>query len=85
MQAQEPPCAGTVLQLSINETGPLSIDRFCFHLLLNGEGDREEAAMDQLNQRLSTLRLQLNPPGIRDAHGFFAHHIPSEQPCARVR
>ena len=61
MQAQEPPCAGTVLQLSINETGPLSIDRFCFHLLLNGEGDREEAAMDQLNQILSTLRLQLNP------------------------
>ena len=61
MQAQEPPCAGTVLQLSINETGPLSIDRFRFHLLLNGEGDREQAAMDQLNQRLSTLRLQLNP------------------------
>ena len=61
VKAQEPPCAGTVLQLSINETGPLSIDRFRFHLLLNGEGDREEAAMDQLNQRLSTLRLQLNP------------------------
>ncbi|WP_186484691.1 SIMPL domain-containing protein [Synechococcus sp. A15-127] len=61
VQAQEPPCAGTVLQLSINETGTLSIDRFRFHLLLNGEGDREEAAMDQLNQRLSTLRLQLNP------------------------
>ena len=61
VKAQEPPCSGTVLQLSISETGTIAIARFRFHLVVNGEGDREAAAMDQLNQRLSTLRLRLNP------------------------
>ena len=61
VKADEPPCSGTVLQLSISESGTIAIDRFRFHLQVNGEGDREAAAMDQLNQRLSTLRLQLDP------------------------
>ena len=61
VKAQEPPCSGTVLQLSISETGTTTIDRFRFNLVVNGEGDREATAMDQLNQRLSTLRQQLKP------------------------
>ena len=60
VKAQEPPCSGTVLQLSISETGTTAIDRFRFNLVVNGEGDREASAMNQLNQRLSTLRQQLN-------------------------
>ena len=59
VKAQEPPCSGTVLQLSISENGTIAIDRFRFHLVLTGEGNREADAMDQLNQRLSNLRLQL--------------------------
>ena len=46
VKAQEPPCSGTVLQLSISETGTTAIDRFRFNLVVNGEGDLEASAMN---------------------------------------
>ena len=81
VKAQEPPCSGTVLQLSISETGTTTIDRFRFNLVVNGEGDREATAMDQLNQRLSTLRQQLNPLVQGTLTVTCSLHEPPEQSC----
>ena len=59
--AQEPPCAGTLLQLSVSEQGKSAVDRFRFSLALLGEGASEQAALNQLNQRLGRLRQSLQP------------------------
>ena len=54
--AQEASCAGTLLQLSVLEQGRVPVDRFRFSLALSGEGSTEQAALTQLNQRLTRLR-----------------------------
>ena len=54
-------CAGTVLQLSIQEQGWSAVDRFRFSLGVSGEGASESAALQQLNQRLGELRGDLKP------------------------
>ena len=59
--AQETPCSGTLLQLSVSEQGKSSVDRFRFSLALSGEGASEQAALTQLNQRLGQLRQSLQP------------------------
>lgn len=61
VQAEEPQCRGTLLQLSVDEKGTSLIERFRFSLALSGEGRTQQAALDQLNQRLSTLRTSLQP------------------------
>ena len=59
--AQQPSCAGTLLQLSVAEQGKTAVDRFRFSLALSGEGSSEQAALNQLNQRLGRLRQSLQP------------------------
>ena len=54
-------CAGTVLQLSIQEQGLSAVDRFRFSLGVSGDGASESAALQLLNQRLRELRSDLNP------------------------
>ncbi len=61
MQADEPPCSGTVLQLSVAEQGTTSAVRFRFSLALMAEGSSEKAALQQLQERLRRLRLALEP------------------------
>ena len=61
VQADEPPCSGTVLQLSVAEQGTTSAIRFRFSLALMAEGSSEKAALQQLKQRLRRLRLALEP------------------------
>ena len=59
--AHDPSCAGTLLQLSVLEQGKTAVDRFRFSLALSGEGSTEQAALNQLNQRLARLRQALQP------------------------
>ena len=59
--AQQPACAGTLLQLSVAEQGRTAVDRFRFSLAVSGEGATEQAALAQLNQRLAGLREVLQP------------------------
>ena len=59
--AQQPACAGTLLQLSVAEQGRTAVDRFRFSLALSGEGGSEQAALNQLNQRLARVRQSLQP------------------------
>ena len=61
VQADEPPCSGTVLQLSVAEQGTTSAVRFRFSLALMAEGSNEKAALQQLQERLKRLRLALEP------------------------
>ena len=61
VQADEPPCSGTVLQLSVAEQGTTSAVRFRFSLALMAEGSSEKAALQQLQERLRRLRLALEP------------------------
>ena len=61
MQADEPPCGGTVLQLSVAEQGTTSAVRFRFSLALMAEGASQKAALQQLQERLQRLRLALEP------------------------
>ena len=61
MQADEPPCGGTVLQLSVAEQGTTPAVRFRFSLALMAEGASEKAALQQLQERLQRLRLALEP------------------------
>ena len=60
-QAEPPPCVGTLLQLSVAEQGTTSTVRFRFTLALSGEGDRAQAALNQLQERLRRLRVTLQP------------------------
>jgi uncharacterized protein YggE len=61
VQAQVRPaaCAGTLLELSVEERGETRTDRFRFALRLEAEGATTEAALDQLNQRLAATRTAL--------------------------
>ena len=61
VQADEPPCGGTVLQLSVAEQGTTPAVRFRFSLALIAEGASEKAALQQLQERLQRLRLALEP------------------------
>ena len=61
VQADESPCGGTVLQLSVAEQGTSSAVRFRFSLALLAEGSSEKAALQQLQARLKRLRLTLEP------------------------
>ena len=61
VQADESPCGGTVLQLSVAEQGTSSAVRFRFSLALMAEGSSEKAALQQLQARLKRLRLTLEP------------------------
>ena len=61
VQADEPPCGGTVLQLSVAEQGTTSAVRFRFSLALMAEGGSEKAALQQLKARLQRLRLATEP------------------------
>ena len=61
VQADEPPCSGTVLQLSVAEQGTTSAVRFRFSLALMAAGSSEKAALQQLKERLRRLRLALEP------------------------
>ena len=61
VQADEPPCGGTVLQLSVAEQGTTPAVRFRFSLALMAEGASEKAALQQLQERLQRLRLALEP------------------------
>ena len=61
VQADESPCGGTVLQLSVAEQGTPSAVRFRFSLALLAEGSSEKAALQQLQARLKRLRLTLEP------------------------
>ena len=56
-----PSCSGTLLQFSVVEQGKVPVDRFRFSLALSGEGSSEQAALNQLNQRLAQLRQSLKP------------------------
>lgn len=56
-----PVCAGTVLQLAVQEQASGVVDRFRFSLGVSGEGASESAALTQLNQRLVQLRADLKP------------------------
>jgi uncharacterized protein YggE len=61
VQAQVRPaaCAGTLLELSVEERGETRTDRFRFALRLEAEGATTAAALDQLNQRLDATRTAL--------------------------
>ena len=61
VMAHAPPCAGTLLQLSVVEEGKTAVARFRFSLAVSGEGSTEKAALTQLNQRLAQLRQLLQP------------------------
>ena len=54
-------CAGTRLQLAIQEQAVGNVERFRFSLGLTGEGRSEAEALNQLNQRLKRLRRDLTP------------------------
>ena len=56
-----PSCSGALLQFSVVEQGKTAVDRFRFALALSGEGSTEQAALNQLNQRLARLRQALQP------------------------
>ncbi|AII42263.1 hypothetical protein KR100_02440 [Synechococcus sp. KORDI-100] len=61
VQADEPPCGGTVLQLSVAEQSTTPAVRFRFSLALMAEGASEKVALQQLQKRLQGLRLTLEP------------------------
>ena len=54
-------CDGTLLQLSVRESGEMRSDRFRFTFQVEAEAETPSAAMDQLNQRLATVRSRLRP------------------------
>lgn len=56
-----PACAGTLLQLQVEESGTAAFDRFRFDLGLEAEASSQHAAMALLNSRLATLRTALKP------------------------
>ncbi|MFL0728682.1 MAG: SIMPL domain-containing protein [Prochlorococcus sp.] len=49
-------CDGTLLQLSVQERGEMRSERFRFSLQVEAEAGTPSAAMDQLNERLATVR-----------------------------
>jgi uncharacterized protein YggE len=58
-QVRSAACAGTLLELSVEERGETRTDRFRFALRLEAEGATAAAALDQLNQRLDATRKAL--------------------------
>lgn len=56
-----PPCAGTLLQLQLEERGSAAFDRFRFDLGLDAEAPSKAEAMAVLNRRLAGLREALRP------------------------
>ncbi|MDP7327550.1 MAG: SIMPL domain-containing protein [Prochlorococcaceae cyanobacterium ETNP7_MAG_30] len=54
-------CDGTLLQLSVQESGEMRSDRFRFSLQVEAEAGTPSSAMDQLNERLATVRTRLKP------------------------
>jgi len=60
--AELPPlCAGTLLQLQVEERGKAAFDRFRFDLGLEAEAPTKAEAMALLNGRLAELRAVLRP------------------------
>ena len=60
-QIQGPACRGTLLQLNVRESGESRTDRFRFNLGIEAEASTSAAALDQLRDRLATLREALDP------------------------
>jgi uncharacterized protein YggE len=60
-EIQGPSCRGTLLQLTLRESGASQIERFRFNLRLEAEASTSAAALDQLRDRLNRLREQLEP------------------------
>lgn len=56
-----PSCAGTLLQLQVDETGSAAFDRFRFDLGLEAEAPGKAEAMALLLSRLAVLRAALRP------------------------
>jgi hypothetical protein len=54
-------CAGTLLQLQVEERGSAAFDRFRFDLGLEAEAASKDEAMGMLDQRLASLRAALRP------------------------
>ena len=54
-------CAGTLLQLQVEESGSAAFDRFRFDLGLEAEGSSKAEAMALLNSRLAAVRTALRP------------------------
>jgi len=61
LAAVPPACAGTLLQLQLEERGTASIDRFRFDLGLEAEAATKAEAMALLQGRLAALRVALRP------------------------
>lgn len=54
-------CAGTLLELQVQQRGSASFDRFRFNLGLEAEAAAKADALAQLNQRLRAVRAALAP------------------------
>ena len=60
-EIQGPVCRGTLLQLTLLESGESRTDRFRFNLRLESEASTSAAALIQLRDRLARLRDELSP------------------------
>ncbi len=66
VHAAELRCDGTLLQLSVSESAEMRSDRFRFSLVVSAEAGTASAAMDQLNQRLASVRSRVGPLSLGD-------------------
>ena len=60
-EIQGPACRGTLLQLTLRESGASQTESFRFNLRLEAEASTSAAALDQLRDRQDRLREQLEP------------------------
>ena len=60
-EIQGPACRGTLLQLTLRESGASQTESFRFNLRLEAEASTSAAALDQLRARQDRLREQLEP------------------------
>jgi len=61
IQTPTPGCNGTLLQLTVRESGESRADRFRFNLRLEADASTSADALDQLNARLAAVRNALTP------------------------